>query len=288
MSSVKLLAGQHNVLLDYELCETSYEDAWKAFRERYDNPKKLKLQYFNNLLSIKKMTSTSPSELRRIIDSFTPSITTLNQLKSTYEGLLVHVVQYRLDENTAWEWQKSLREDEVATWDMLKEFLTKQWRTLDQIQPAAKKTSIPEETPKSKAHIGNSLNDVLDSSIQCTMCEGRHKMHQCEKFLAMNPKERFFFVRSKSICRNCLSPDHVLAERRCSYRCRVCQHDHHSLLHFDNASSSKPAVGRYPQSQALVKHPFNRHHHINKTMFSFHSTNRTVHRVTQPHPERYL
>lgn len=245
-SAIQLPAGQQNVLQNFALSEDAYEEAWLAVRERYDDKRKLKSQQFNTLLTVKKMSGESPAELRRILDSFSSSFTALDLLGATNDDFRVHVVQYRLDDQTLKDWQKFL-DDEEPTWPLMKEFLTKQWRTLDSVPvPQKRQQQLPGKSSDNKPHTLKSFAGSSPSPLSCVLCKNPHNLYSCPKFQAMSVSERFNFATEKGLCRNCLSSSH--AQRNCtsSNRCKTCKKNHHSMLHFEK---SPPAVSPEQQSQ---------------------------------------
>lgn len=182
------------------------------------------------------MSNESSSELRRILDSFSSSFTALDLLDATLDDFRVHVVQYRLDEQTLKDWQKFLG-DEEPTWAIMKSFLTKQWRTLDSV-PANQRQKAPDKSSNSKPSASKSFAGTSSaSSPSCVLCKESHHLYQCQKFQSMPVKDRFNLVTEKGLCRNCLSPSRM--QRNCTSKnvCRQCKRNHHSLLHFEKAAA---------------------------------------------------
>lgn len=250
ITSLKLPAGQPNVLSNFSLAETSYQDAWTAVKDRYDDKKKLKHHLITNLLTIKKMTNETPLELRRILDSFSSTITTLTQLGTTWDNLLVHVVQFRLDDQTLKDWQK-LNSDKEGSWEEMRAFLKTQWRIMDQLpqqkKPVQAKSAEYKSTPspQSKSHAANSA-----FSMTCSLCKEGHRLFQCSKFQAMSPSERYHHVKVAKLCRNCFAPDHMAQACKNPHRCRLCNQLHHSMIHFDKPNYSTPPSVPYPVPNA--------------------------------------
>jgi hypothetical protein len=232
LACVKLPAGQTSVLKNFPLSEANYKNAWKAFCERYDDKSKLKSYQFNAMLSMKRMSSETGTELRRIIDDFTTCFSTLDLLGATYEDLKVHVVLYRLDEQTLKDWQRFIG-DETQTWVKLREFLIKQWKTVVAV-PETKRSSSGTSSPKSFAS-----SSVMQ--VSCSLCSEQHWLFQCPKFRSFSVNDRMSTVNSHQLCRNCFSPSHIASMCRSTNRCKPCNLPHHTLLHYDKRSYTPPA-----------------------------------------------
>lgn len=254
-SSIKLTGGQSSVLEELPLGEAYYEKAWETVKERYDDGRKLKAQHFNTLFTIKKMTGETPQELRRLIDSFSSTITTLEQLHADWDDMLVHVVQFRLDDQTLKDWQKQLGEDDPS-WEMLKQFMKSQWRTLDQLpqhkKAAPKSVEVKPSRVSSKALVtseslpkSNVANNA--SSLSCLLCNESHMLYQCFKFIAMSPTDRMNLIKEKSLCRNCFSPLHHTKVCKSPRRCKKCNGTHNTLIHLERAGTTQSS------SEVVVK-----------------------------------
>ena len=60
---------------------------------------------------------------------------------------------------------------------------------------------------------GSNFTSVTsDKKNVCALCSKEHKQFGCDKFKVMKPEERIKFVRSKRLCDNCLSPNHIAAK----------------------------------------------------------------------------
>ncbi|KAG5884456.1 hypothetical protein JTB14_010322 [Gonioctena quinquepunctata] len=65
----------------------------------------------------------------------------------------------------------------------------------------------------------------------CWFCEiPEHDIYKCHKFSNINTDEKYSFLRSLSLCFNCLGGRHLLTECK-SKGCSLCGRKHHTLLH---------------------------------------------------------
>ena len=246
LAAIKLPSGQSSVLKNFTLSESAYDDAWTAVCERYDDKNKLKCQTIESFLNVKKMNSESSTEVRRIIDEFSTAVSSMKLLEITHEDFLVYVVQSALEEQTRKDWSKWIDNREL-TWTAMKEFLTKQWKTLDSVPSDTKPTK---ESSKSSA--SSAQKSFFSPGISCHWCHEQHMMYLCPKFLAASIRDRSDFVKEKQLCRLCFSPSHNY--RQCQHasarKCSSCNGMHNILLHFKTSSSSdgSPAASDRPAS----------------------------------------
>ena len=265
LAAVKLPAGQTSVLKNFTLSEANYESAWTALCERYDDKTKLKAQQFNTMLTMKRMTTESAPELRRIIDDFTSCFATLDLLGATHEDLRIHVVLFRLDDQTRKDWQKFIGDDE-PTWENLRGFLVKQWRSVITVaEPIKRPTAKPVET-RSPGPAKNFASST--DSLSCPICREQHLLFRCQKFRAFSVSERMNAVNSHRLCRNCLSPNHIQRNCTSQNRCKMCSQSHHTMLHFEKSSNVIQTSGAPPVANgATPPVPFQRTLNANSASF---------------------
>lgn len=258
-SSIQLPSGQTNVLDNFKVCDDDYQAAWAAICERYNDKRKIIAMHCATLFEVKKMSCESASELRRVIDEFSSQISALKQmgyvLGDADDFANVFIVQFalvRLDEHTLREWKKFRKED-TATWKQLCDFLTAQWRSLDDdamnsLQPSNDAKGQQKPMKSLVAAIDDSNNHVASSDSKCSVCFDYHALWSCTKFLSMSVDERYQHVRNNQLCFNCLSKSHHSRNCVSKSRCKVCNHLHNSLLHFDKSITSASQI---PTSEPL-------------------------------------
>lgn len=75
-------------------------------------------------------------------------------------------------------------------------------------------------------HGGHYLEDY-----RCVICDTRHSLRFCRRFLALYPGERLRFVRQHKVCENCLGLSHKIEDCYSDHACKICWAGHHTLLH---------------------------------------------------------
>jgi hypothetical protein len=264
LSYVKFSSSQANVLKNFPLTAEYFEIAWQALVARYDDKKKRKSDQFNKLFSTKRMAGESATEMRAFIDSFEASVRVLKQLDASWDDMLLHVAQHRLDEQTRKDWQKEIGETDEVEWEDLKKFLVRRWKQLDSVPIKKLNTRpVPQQVSKAKTFaVAAAMNS--NRKFDCLLGDGEHMLYKCEMFLAQSPQQRFNIIKEKDLCWLCFSPNH--STKQCRHqdllKCEICRGRHNKLIHVGkthplssaNATStpSKP-LGAIPKQQQQQK-----------------------------------
>ncbi|XP_046868474.1 uncharacterized protein LOC124460925 [Drosophila willistoni] len=69
-------------------------------------------------------------------------------------------------------------------------------------------------------------------SFRCRVCRGIHPLKRCRRFLRLNVEKRMRAVLANKYCANCLAHQHSGGSCLSGDKCRICEEDHHTLLHF--------------------------------------------------------
>ncbi|XP_078347357.1 uncharacterized protein LOC144632559 [Oculina patagonica] len=101
----------------------------------------------------------------------------------------------------------------------------------------------------------------------CPLCDGRHALAKCNKFLKSSVDERSDIIRSKGLCYGCFKTGHLSSGCINRSTCEECGRRHHTLLHgvkrrttasnpqdtqnTQQASSEKPPVAESASSNLI-------------------------------------
>ncbi|XP_073846722.1 uncharacterized protein [Musca autumnalis] len=96
---------------------------------------------------------------------------------------------------------------------------------------------------------------------KCKLCDGRHPLRFCDKFLECTLEKRLRVVISHGFCSRCLAHSHLAKDCRSRSSCRVCDGKHHTLLHDgpkniksqSESASKRPANKRRPTKKPKVR-----------------------------------
>ncbi|KAH8338213.1 hypothetical protein KR067_007314, partial [Drosophila pandora] len=140
-----------------------------------------------------------------------------------------HLVLSRVDPVTKQKWEESLDYEELPLWSDFEKILNRRYQHL-----FAEETGNPkqEETRFSKQLNRTSLAcSSTNTKPACSYCNANnHFLAQCSPFARLAVMQRFEFVKSASLCLNCLRKGHTVTNCK-STRCQICARSHHKLLH---------------------------------------------------------
>ncbi|KAL0822198.1 hypothetical protein ABMA28_004328 [Loxostege sticticalis] len=231
-----------NLLQNYAITETNYEEAWQQLIKRYDNKRYNSNLVMKTLFSQKPINSESAVAIRQLLDttsSCLKSLSTMGIQTQTWDTIIIYLVASKLDTESHKQWESYISNqcDDLPTWQQMVEFLETRFRTLEMVdtsKPWQKQSQQnSKQTSKPKAFHAAVVNDQKSSKIVCVMCEEPHYLYQCKKFGQQTPQERHDFVQTQQLCFNCLAPNHSVKVCRQSTSCRRCGRKHHSLLHYE-------------------------------------------------------
>lgn len=234
---------------NFAITADNFSRAWDALVARYQNKRVLVGAYFEKLFSLKPITKKSAHELKELIATVNETIGGLQALGAPTESwdlFLVYFVSKNLDAESreAWEMHQG-NTTEPATYAEITDFLDGRTRALELVAPDASE-KIAKSRPGVKTRAAVRVNAAAAPVRRCSVCDEEHYIARCPVFSGKSVAERRDIVNVKQLCYNCLGP-HRLSECRTFKRCRICNAQHHTLLHAtqttapSQASSSSPA-----------------------------------------------
>ncbi|XP_071055130.1 uncharacterized protein [Onthophagus taurus] len=213
----------------------NFDRAWKLLVHRYENLLILVDTQVARLFNTKNIKNESASELSRLIAEIEEALAALESLGCDikhWDPLLVYLVVKKLDQDSIKDWEKSVGDHRnPSKYSELLEFLSSRVLTLEAIEKnfSKKPTNINIGLKNSKNFHVKSHNASPYTS-RCALCNNPHYLSRCQNFLSKNPKQRSEFVIGKKLCYNCLG-FHSITTCKSEKRCRICQDQHHTVLH---------------------------------------------------------
>ena len=145
-----------------------------------------------------------------------------------------------LDPETQREWEliTASRADTPTTAELIT-FLESRCRAFELLQ-TTQSLNVVHNISRSSQSIGNkvckSYSNVA-TQLQCSLCNGSHRLFKCDKFLKMQAKQRYNHAKQSGLCFNCLQP--FTSNQTFSKQvCRQCHKRHHTLLQIDRQYQS--------------------------------------------------
>lgn len=216
------------------------------------------------IFDLPTMSRENSKELRQISDGASRHILALKALQrpvDSWDDLLIHIFNSKLDSITLKEWQASLKETQIPTFQQFKDFIMHRSQVLEG-SSRTNTVSVKKYDTRSQ-YQGNTKSQsthVATFGGKCLYCHnGQHAIYSCKEFLALSVLRRIAEVRKRRLYLNCLRFTGHLATDRSSSNCRVCQ-----AKQYSSASSSgqgrrqmtRGSVLRDPSNPARFPSPY--------------------------------
>lgn len=231
----------------------NFNVAWTALTSRYENKRRLINVHLSELMNLNAVTRESVYDLQTLRDKVNIAVAALRNLgrapEELWDDILVFIVTQKLDPITRKAWNlKATDTESPPSYADLSRFLMGRARALEEFKPANAVIVKPPIKPACNSRI-HSANSTTKSPSGCALCKGKHYLNVCPRFLNKNSSQRREFVKQAKRCFNCLSHSHSVQECPSKYSCRLCQQQHHTLLHSISDAPSLPATDSLSSDQ---------------------------------------
>lgn len=277
---ISLLSGEPLQLLKgFPLSDSNYLDAYAALIDRYNNKRKLAFRHWEEIQNA-SLKSNSPSELRRLVDTFRENIAVLKNLRfpvNDWDFPLFYLLINKLDQDTRRRFELQNDNKDVPSFESLLEYVSKAGQALELADltecaaaPAARAPTAPGRTARAhaaprtaawrpaqdRAPAGAAYKTLVTTSATsiesyCVLCKSNHDLAKCVEYRNKTPHERFSVVKDNRLCVNCLRSGHVVKTCPSKSRCLKCNVAHHTTIHFDvDSGNSKVSVASSASTNA--------------------------------------
>ncbi|XP_018375244.1 PREDICTED: uncharacterized protein LOC108769012 [Trachymyrmex cornetzi] len=253
--------GAAQIIKSLEFTAINYTVAWETICSRFNNKRLLTYNHIKAIFNIKVLKEESAPQLREIVDIVSKhlrALNALNQATEHWDALLIYLISTKLDSITARAWEKERAGNEIPTLEDFKTFLNSRADMLETLELNNK--SVTKLDIKSKQSDRSKVKSLIVQSQKCSMCKEMHKLLTCERFLELSPQDRANHLKTARLCLNCMRSGHFV--RDCKARsCRQCSGKHHTLVHFERASSTqvKPVEENKTASVLCLHSQYNTH-----------------------------
>ncbi|XP_011858863.1 PREDICTED: uncharacterized protein LOC105556386 [Vollenhovia emeryi] len=220
------------LLKSFEITTEHYDEAWELLVERYDR-RHVVYSHIKSLFELPVMSKENHTQLRVLLDGIGKHLRALKAMDrpvETWDDLIIHLIQSKLDIVTKREWETSRSGSTIPTLKELKEFLLQRCLALESITSKSDNTS-----QRSKRAVTNAVT----ANLCCEHCKGEHLLYHCESFKKLPVEKRFKIVKGSHLCINCLRSRKHQAKNCPSSSCRKCQGAHNTLLHYESNAEQK-------------------------------------------------
>lgn len=228
------------IIRSYQLTNANYQIAWNALKDRYNNKRLIVTAHFKTLFGQKLVANESAASLRNLIDTSLECIRALNSLElptDDWDCMLVFIISQKLDAETHKQWELSLAHNNLPTLNELTTFIEKRCRSLEAVVSEVK-PNYRKQTENARVTNSRSSSSHHVSRGTCIKCNSsEHLIIHCVEFTDLSVSDRTDFVRKNNLCFNCLRQGHT-SFKCLSSKCRRCNRNHNTLLHYEQAKKS--------------------------------------------------
>ena len=210
---------------NFQISEANYEEAWCMLNARYKSVRVIVEHHMLAIFSVVHAQSDSAEAIKCVLDKVTQNVLGLKALGRPVEfwdDWLVHMVVSKLAYETRKQWELSLVDDELPSFEDLQTFLEIRCRSLGMLSKvfAADKQQNNKQTKRPTTNTLHA-NAAITASEKCSVCDSDHKIYSCERYSMMLPDDRLRFIRLKHACLNCPSNGHYVNNCRSNSTCRI-------------------------------------------------------------------
>ncbi|XP_047028789.1 uncharacterized protein LOC124636671 [Helicoverpa zea] len=253
----KLRGEAERLIQHLTISAENYETARDLLMHRYNNTQILFTNQVEIFLSQPSVHRQSSFELKRLYDTTMESIHAIHNLgvdTTSWDPLIVHLICKKLDPETYSDYKQSRKSPrELPSFEELMKFIESKFTALE---PLTKKDTEPKPSFSSKPTFKPGFQKRpsfkphqagVTFTPKCALCEDKHDLYQCKRFLNMSPETRLTSIAKNDICQNCLYK-HNGKPCNSTKRCKYCHEYHNSIIHDDILQSRS-------QQNAIISSP---------------------------------
>ncbi len=250
-----------------EISNDGFNIAWDILESRYDNNIIIIDTHINKIIDFPNLQKGNFAQLQEFVCNLKSNLESLKNLNCQVENwdlILINIFLRKLDYNTKRYYQEHKQINILPTVDEFFKILGNRLMQLESMQ-VGQKTLNTGTNNRSVLHV-NAISENESATKPCWYCSSTgHKIHFCTKFKNLVYTDKVNFVKSKSLCWNCLAGKHHAKECRGKRSCATCNRRHHTLLHQDNINSSSAHMASSSfQSGSVVNKDLNRVNLVNE------------------------
>ncbi|XP_058977743.1 uncharacterized protein LOC131802172 [Musca domestica] len=261
---LKKTSGEaRDIVSKFPLMHKSFNLAWKALKEAYDNVRILvnnQLKVLFDLPVLENESSSGLKNLQRGINSCVSAMVIYDVPTDGWDPILVFLCLQRLPQQTVTLWEQSVKnKSALSSWNDLNNFLSERVQTLTclrDIKGIADSKKV--DNKKVRAHFTNAASSRSTNSANsnrsspektCVLCPSQsHHLRSCPEFRNRSLSDRLSIVKRHHCCINCLSRGHDVKNCSSTHSCAKCNRRHHTLLHREAFQVSRSANNVPPSS----------------------------------------
>ncbi|KAH8292645.1 hypothetical protein KR054_004087, partial [Drosophila jambulina] len=183
---------------------------------------------------IRSLKISSASSLRNLFDTVSSiygSLLSIGDDTTISNAMVIHLVLNRVDPVTKQKWEEQLDYETLPLWSDFEKMLNCRYQHLsaeESTKPKQDKLVLSRQHNRSSFSCSASNSKPQQTCSYCNAAD--HILTNCSPFGRLSVMQRFEFVKSASLCINCLRKGHTVSKCK-GKKCRACDRSHHILLH---------------------------------------------------------
>ena len=177
-----------NAINGLKICDANYIEAWGILINRYKVTRLLVDAHLRTIFAIEKTVKDSSTATKAIIDVIVQHVAALRALGRPVDicdDWLVHWTVSKLSYETRKQWELSLNNDLLPTFEELFAFLHSRVQSLELLDNSVSLSSPgPQQKPKIAAYrkSTSAFHGSTAPYKKCTFCNGNHAIYICTEF----------------------------------------------------------------------------------------------------------
>ncbi|XP_077282731.1 uncharacterized protein LOC143908796 [Temnothorax americanus] len=206
------------------------------FAAEYRNKRKLVDHHLKSIRQAKPLKLESADALHNLLDTLTENTRALNLRKfstDAWDFILLNFLLEKLPRLLREKFESIHRTEEILRYAQLIKFLSEHCKVLEAV------SGLSTFSTKSKSA---SVSSFVTHTADCPVCKEQHYVTKCSRFLKLSSRKRLSTARDLKLCINYLRSGHSVKNCPSAWSCQSCGMKHHTLLHFEQSSSSTLTV----------------------------------------------
>lgn len=221
-----LIGSASHLLKNTALVSENFQKSWDSLISFYENKRLLVNAALHSLLTLKKITKESASELEQLYTNLMQIYRTLETLKCpvhTWDYFLVFIAVQRLDAKSVKVWEHHLgASKEPPLWNQFTEFLSTRLLSLQAFDNSRTGKPPTSNQHSAKSHFqSKSKENHSTKPSSCILCSSNHYVSNCPQYNSKSVTQRLGVISQHKLCYNCLS-SHRISACRITKRCLKC------------------------------------------------------------------
>ena len=225
------------------ITDANYAGARNALQTRYTNLRLIVRSYIRAMLEVPVMKGETAQRMRNLLGTFREHMQALETFGvplHQWDAILVYHISKKLDSESRKAWELAHAGKDFQTIQQMTDFLSERCRALES-SSAKLKSVIPAETKtvtsankgsnarrgyrrtQSGTERGQTYGASFTETNICQICQGNHKVQNCQEFTSLDVAARVDLVKQKKLCFNCLRSSHMINQCASRSVCRTCR-----------------------------------------------------------------